>query len=71
MAISNQQSFEISFAHLKTALPTIAIWVGLHPALMLPRLNDIAYAITCRNYQSFKTMVPEIFVKIVDLPFID
>ena len=71
MAISNRQSFEISFNHLKMALPTIAIWVGLHPALMFPRLNDLAYAITCRNFPAYKSMVSETFVKIVDLPFID
>ena len=71
MAISNRQSFEISFTHLKNALPTIAIWVGLHPALMFPRLNDLAYSITCRNFPAYKSMVSETFVKIVDLPFID
>jgi hypothetical protein len=29
MCISNKQSIEISYAHLKEALPTIAMWVGL------------------------------------------
>ena len=71
MAISNKQSFEISFGHLKMALPTIAIWVGLHPSLMFPKLNQIAYIITCRNFPTFKALVSEIFVKVVDLPFID
>lgn len=71
MAINNKQSLEISFAHLKTALPTIAIWVGLHPSLIIPRLNDIAYIITCRNFPTYKTLIPETYVKIVDLPFID
>ena len=71
MSINNKQSLEISFTHLKMALPTIAIWVGLHPSLMFPKLNDITYAITCRNYPTFKTLISEVFVKIVDLPFID
>jgi hypothetical protein len=57
MAINNKQSFEISFADLKTALPTIAIWVGLHPSLIFPKLNDIAYAITSRNYPTYKTLI--------------
>jgi DNA replicative helicase MCM subunit Mcm2 (Cdc46/Mcm family) len=57
MAINNKQSFEVSFIHLKVALPTIAIWVGLHPSLILPKLNDIAYAITCRNYPTYRTLI--------------
>ena len=70
MAISNKQSLDISFTHLKNFSPTLAIWVGLHPALMLPRLNDIAYALTCKNYPIY-SQVSETFVKIVDLPYID
>lgn len=57
MAINNKQSIQISFIDLKIALPTIAIWVGLNPGLILPRLNDIAYTITCRNYPTYKTLI--------------
>jgi DNA replicative helicase MCM subunit Mcm2 (Cdc46/Mcm family) len=71
MVIDNLKSIEISFDHLKIALPTIAMWVGLHPSLILPELNLIAYSIACKNYPSFKLMNAEVYVKIIDLPFVD
>lgn len=71
MAISNKSSFEVSFNDLKNAFPTIAMWVGLYPQLILPKLNDIAYHIACKNFPTYKSLVTETYVKIMDLPFID
>ena len=71
MVIENKQSIVISFNHLKIALPTIAMWIGLHPSIIIPELNMIAYGIACRNYPSFKLISPETYVKITDLPFVD
>jgi DNA replication licensing factor MCM2 len=71
MCIANKQSIEISYTHLKEALPTIAMWVGLEPSLILPELNSLAYSIACKSYTSYKTMFPEVFIKIRDLPIID
>lgn len=71
MCISNRQSIEISYTHLKEALPTIAMWVGLEPSLILPELNAITYSIACKSYHNFKTIFPEVFIKIRDLPIID
>lgn len=56
MCFNNLQSIEISYNHLKEALPTIAMWVGLEPALILPELNSIAYAHAGRNFASYRTM---------------
>ena len=71
MCIENRQSLEINYAHLKEVLPTIAMWVGLEPSLILPELNMIAYSIACKNYASYKNMFPEVFVKITNLPILD
>ena len=71
MVIENRQSIDISFEHLKVALPTIAMWIGLHPAIILPELNMIAYGIACKNYPAYKLISPEVFVKITTLPFMD
>lgn len=71
MCISNLQSISISYNHLKEALPTIAMWVGLEPTLILPELNAIAYSIACKHYASYKTLFPEVFIKIHDLPMLD
>lgn len=58
MCLANQQSIEISYQHLKEALPTIAMWVGLEPSLILPELNLMAYNIACKNFASYKSMFP-------------
>jgi len=71
MCLANQQSIEISYQHLKEALPTIAMWVGLEPSLILPELNLLAYSIACKNFASYKSMFPEVFIKIKHLPIID
>ena len=71
MCISNLQSIEINYAHLKEALPTIAMWVGLEPSLILPELNMIAYSQACKLFASYKTMFPEVFIKITNLPILD
>lgn len=31
MCVKNKQSIEINYGHLKDALPTIAMWVGMEP----------------------------------------
>lgn len=36
MCINNKQSLMVSYTHLKSALPVIAMWVGLEPELILP-----------------------------------
>lgn len=71
MAIQNKSSLEISYEHLRIALPTIAIWVGMHPEKMMPKLNDIAYYIACKNFPTYKSLVPETYVKITNMPFFD
>lgn len=53
MCVKNKQSIEISYAHLKAALPTIAMWVGLEPELIIPELNKIAYKMAIFRHQAY------------------
>ena len=71
MCVSNLQSVEINYSHLKQALPTIAMWVGMQPSIILPELNMIAYNAAIKHYNSYKTIFPEVFVKITNLPILD
>lgn len=71
MCTANKQSIEIDYDHLKGALATIAMWVGLEPYTILPFLNTIAYKIACQIFSSYKDIFPEVFVKIVKLPIVD
>lgn len=54
----------VSYTHLKSALPVIAMWVGLEPELILPELNKIAYRVAITRYQSYSNIFPEVFVRI-------
>lgn len=64
MCIHNKQSLMVSYTHLKSALPLIAMWVGLEPELILPELNKIAYRVAITRYQSYSNIFPEVFVRI-------
>ena len=58
MCVSNKQSLYISYNHLKDAMPTIAMWVGLEPEIIIPELNKIAYKVAINRYITYKTMFP-------------
>ena len=59
MCVNNKQSLYISYSHLQEALPTIALWVGMEPELILPELNKIAYRVAVSRYQSYQSMFPD------------
>ncbi len=39
MCLQNKQSLEVTFLHLSTRYPTLAIWLAEEPILILPILN--------------------------------
>ncbi len=47
------------------------MWVGLEPSLILPELNSLAYSLACRTFPAYKTIFPEVFIKIKRLPILD
>ena len=71
MCTSNKQSIEISYNDLKNTNPTIATWIAFEPFLIFPYLNRTAYQLACRQYPSYASIHPEVFVKIRDLPIQD
>lgn len=50
---------------------SIAIWVSYEPNIILPYLNDIAFAVACKYFHNYSDIHPEIFVKIIEFPVFD
>jgi DNA replication licensing factor MCM2 len=47
MCNENRQSLEVSYVDLMHGAGSIAIWVSYEPNIILPYLNDIAFAVAC------------------------
>lgn len=71
MCTSNKQSIEISYNDIKNTNPTLATWIAFEPMIIFPYLNRTAYQLACKQYPSYASIHPEVFVKIKDLPIKD
>lgn len=49
----NKQSLEITFKHLSSKYPTLAIWLAEEPSLILPILNVVAFDITLELFPEY------------------
>lgn len=67
----NKQSLGISYNHFKEACPTLALWLGLEPTVLLPELNAILYAHLCKRSKAYQNIVDQVQVKFFDLPIHD
>jgi len=71
MCSNNKQSLEVTFNHLSSKYPTLAIWLAEEPSLILPILNEVAYDLVQEVYPAYPTIYTEIFVRVKDLPVED
>jgi DNA replication licensing factor MCM2 len=71
MTSNNKQSLEITFNHLSTKHPTIAIWLAEEPSLILPILNNIGLDLALEIYPRYDEIHKEIFIRVKDLPVED
>ena len=71
MCASNKQSLEVTFPHLSSKYPSLAIWVAEEPTLILPIFNEVAYEITLELYPEYYNIHSEIYVRIIELPVED
>ncbi|CAI2383595.1 unnamed protein product [Moneuplotes crassus] len=71
MCSNNRQSLEITYSHLSTKNPTLAIWVAECPNLTLPILNGVAYELVNEVFPSYEHIFKETYVRIKDLPIED
>ena len=68
MSKTNKQSLEINYPHLSKFNKFLSEWVILHPEIVLPYLNDVAFELTCEIFPRYSDICKEIFVRIRDIP---
>ena len=71
MCSQNLISLPVTYTHLSTQNPTLALWVAEEPALMLPILNEVAFRLVLHLFPSYDNVTKHIFVRIRDLPIED
>jgi len=71
MCSENRQSLEVTFQHISSRLPTLAIWIAEQPSILLPVLNEVAYDLVSELYPEYHKIHDEVFVRIKDLPIED
>jgi DNA replication licensing factor MCM2 len=49
----NKQSLEVTFLHLSTKYPTLAIWLAEEPSLILPILDEVAKDLVLEVYHEY------------------
>jgi len=71
MCASNKASLVVSYLHLSTSVPTLAIWVADAPRQMLELFDQEAQRVTLALYADYDKIQPQIHVRIKDLPIVD
>ncbi len=71
MCTANKASLVVSYMHLSTSVPTLAIWVADAPAQMLELFDQEAQKVVLALYRNYDRIQPRIHVRISDLPIVD
>ena len=71
MCASNAQSLVVSYGHLCTVLPTVAVWAADAPGALLPILHAAALDVALEQFPEFAAIRREVFVRLSDLPIHD
>ena len=71
MCANNKQSLEVHYNHISNAYETLAMWIGLEPAIILPLLNNIAFEVANDYFPGYENIQTEIYVRIRDLTIKD
>lgn len=71
MCASNLSSLQVSYMHLMSAEPSLAIWLDQAPKDMLDVLNEAATRHTLMLFPSYNAIKKEIHVRISDMPILD
>ncbi|KAJ8901912.1 hypothetical protein NDN08_004116 [Rhodosorus marinus] len=71
MCSNNHQSIVVSYRHLSSADPVLAVWVADAPVEMLSIFDDVAKQVALSLFPSYERIHPDIYVRIADLPIVD
>jgi DNA replication licensing factor MCM2 len=53
MCSNNKQSLEVTFTHLSSKYPTLAIWLAEEPTLVLPILHIVAMEVSLELFSDY------------------
>mmetsp|Transcript_36217 Transcript_36217/g.53037 ORF Transcript_36217/g.53037 Transcript_36217/m.53037 type:complete len:172 (-) Transcript_36217:109-624(-) len=71
MCAANASSLEISYLHLMSREPTLAIWIVDAPRDLLDVLRETATRHTLRLFPGLASIHDEVHVRIADIPILD
>eukprot|EP00466_Bigelowiella_natans_P003818 jgi/Bigna1/131364/aug1.14_g6072 len=71
MCSANKASLVVSYLHLSTSVPTLAIWVADAPGPMLELFDKVAQEVTLTLFRNYDQIQPQIHVRVKDLPIVD
>ena len=71
LAAHNRQSLEVSYLHLSTDQPTLAIWLADAPKEMLTLMDEVARTMVLSLFPDYSQVHQDIHVRICDLPIKD
>ncbi len=71
MCSANLASLEVSYTHLSSEMPLLAIWLAEDPRDMLDLMDEVATRLVARYFPEYHHIQDEIHVRITDLPVTD
>ncbi len=71
MCTANLASLEVSYTHLSSEMPLLAIWLAEDPRDMLDLMDEVATRLVVRHFPEYHHIQDEIHVRITDLPVTD
>mmetsp|Transcript_33877 Transcript_33877/g.108300 ORF Transcript_33877/g.108300 Transcript_33877/m.108300 type:complete len:446 (-) Transcript_33877:3851-5188(-) len=73
MCANNLASLKVSYPQLSAAVPILAMWTTDVPREVLEIFDEVAaeLVLSSEHFPSYKNIMPEVHVRIVDLPILD
>jgi len=71
MCIANERSLKVSYLHLSSSLPSLAIWTADCPRIMIDLFNQVATICASQFYPGYEMIQKGIHVRIEELPVSD
>jgi DNA replication licensing factor MCM2 len=68
MCAANRESLEVSYYHLSSYVPLLAMWLAECPSEMLKIFDEVALRMVLSQFPDYKRIHSEIHVRIIHLP---
>ncbi|KAK8813154.1 hypothetical protein WA158_002746 [Blastocystis sp. Blastoise] len=71
MCKNNLQSLEVSYMHISSVDPQLAIWLADEPKIIIRYLNEATLDVVLNEFTSYNRIHDTIYVRIINLPIED